>query len=299
MSASKRKNETAENPPLANKVPKTSIFHKVVTQRQVDEAVTNYIVRRNEPFTLVRDPHFIELIKTLQPSKHVMCYKTFKKNMDSDYDKMIKSLKGELAKQEFTALTTDGWSHVNKSFLGYCVTWLTEDFERKIAVIGLRRFHGSHTGKRLASHMYDVMCEWLIQNSCVGSTTDGASNYAKAFKDHGKVLGDDAHLGETVPPNEEGRPRIGHLSQDDPEDEEDDFENEPLDIESLLDNIDENDVEIHLSPHFKCASHKFNNIGRHDVKKALKDNNKYNSENLRWQLTVSHVTGFPLILHEF
>ena len=90
----------------------------MVTQKQVNEAVTNYIVRRNEPFTLVRDPHFKELIMTLQPTKHVMCYKTFKKNMNSDYEVMVKSLKAELAKQEFTAFTTDGWSHVHKSFLG-------------------------------------------------------------------------------------------------------------------------------------------------------------------------------------
>ena len=159
------------------------------------------------------------------------------------------------------------------SISGYCVTWLNDHFERNIAVIGLKRFLGSHTFDRLAVHIYDTICEWNLSENCIGGTTDGATNYEKCFRIFSKSEetnddeGTESLLLETTSTKDTVDLWDSFEDSDDSEGEED--EQEPIDIMDILENPSLDD-EIVLPFQAKCGSHKLNNVGKSSTK-AIKD----------------------------
>ena len=102
----------------ASKRQRTSFFAPIITQSQCDEAVKNFIIQGGHSFNTLKRPEFRNLIKALQPSKTVMTYEKFKKGMDDDFLQMSKNLKEVLSKVDFSAITTDGWTCVKRSYLG-------------------------------------------------------------------------------------------------------------------------------------------------------------------------------------
>ena len=277
---------------------RTSFFAPIVTQSQCDEAVKNFIIQGGHSFNTLKRPEFRNLIKALQPSKTIMTYKKLKKGLDDDFLQMSKNLKEILSKVDFSAITTDGWTCVNRSYLGkqsnqifyllcikslvclifltfpisgYCVTWLNDHFERNIAVIGLKRFLGSHTFDRLAVHIHDTICEWNLSENCIGGTTDGATNYEKCFRIFSKSeeTNDDevSELLETT--STKNTVDLWDSSEDSDDSEGEEDEQEPIDIMDILENPSLDD-EIVLPFQAKCGSHKLNNVGKSSTK-AIKD----------------------------
>ena len=97
------------------KVAKKDFFS--ITQNGVNKAVARYIVRRNEPFCLVEDDAFRDLIATLLPSYKPICYRNVLSIIQNDYEKMMDYIKKLLAQAEYVCVSTDGWSFSCKSFL--------------------------------------------------------------------------------------------------------------------------------------------------------------------------------------
>ena len=182
----KRPNVTSKDGP-ASKQKKSDFFspsrHKALTKEEVQNVVCQYIIGRNEPFCIVRDEEFKNLIHKLQPSAEIPCYKTVVKKIGDSHSEMMTQLKDTiLSELKYVAMSTDGWTAINKSYLGYTVTWLDENLQRKIFVIACRRYKQRKTAENVKAHMLEIMCEFEINNKTVGVTTDGASEYKKAFK---------------------------------------------------------------------------------------------------------------------
>ena len=146
-------------------------------------------------------------------------------------------------------------------FSGYTVTWLDDDLVRHIIVLGIRRFFGRQTYDRLAEHISGILTQFLIDKKCIGCTTDGATNYGKAFR--------------TFHTNDDESEEISEEKNDsEPEEEEendDDVGDETgLDLAAILDEPSE-DMEYDLPEHFKCSSHRLNLVGKNDIKLAEND----------------------------
>ena len=234
----------------------------VLTQREYNEAIADLITSNYLPFTITDRPGWRRFLKKVQPKRDIPCYRTNVKTIKQQHGILMSNIKKEISKAEYVAASTDGWSAMKKSFLGYTCTWLGEDLERHVAVIACRRFIGRQTYATLTPHMCEILEEFSIQNKCNGFTTDSASNYQKAFVEFG------------IEP-------LDFSNEDDDDDDKDVHENdveiETIDIDAALDDNDDDhdenqeDLDFILPPHYKCSAHKFNNVAKQGTKRAMKE----------------------------
>ncbi|XP_026099590.1 uncharacterized protein LOC113070500 [Carassius auratus] len=80
---------------------------KRVPQTTVDKLIINFICESVQPFTVVEQPAFKELITTLQPQAKVISRSTVRTRICDAADDMKKTLIAELGKPKFVATTTD------------------------------------------------------------------------------------------------------------------------------------------------------------------------------------------------
>lgn len=102
---------------------------------------------------------------------------------------MQKRLKGQ-----FISWTTDGWQ--SKAVEGFiCATghWLTEEFELRSALLGLRPTKEGTVAASLAKLLMSIFEELLIVDTAWHGTTDGGGNYINGVieemkKDHSRCF---------------------------------------------------------------------------------------------------------------
>ncbi len=217
------------------------------TQTQVNMAIQKFIVNTYQPFTLVRDTSFQDMIKTLDPSKSVPCYESLMKMIDTDFTNMKSTLIDIFSSVDYVSLTTDAWTAVHKSYMGFTCSWLTDDLTRENAVLGIRRLEGSHTYLVLAEAIDKILKEYKIQNKTIAMTTDGASNFGKCFS----VFGAGAISSALNSTTDE------HF----------------VDIDEVLEDPDP-DSKISLPRHLKCLSHSLSLVAKKDIEKAT-ENSSY------------------------
>ena len=153
-----------------------------LTQREFNDAIADLITSEYLAFTITRRPGWRRFLSKVQPKREQPCYKTISKTIDERFVSMISTVKNMISKAQYVAATTDEWSAVKKSFLGYTCTWLDDNFERIVAGIACRRFIGSKTYATLTPHMCQILEEFSIHDKCQGITTDSATNYEKVIQ---------------------------------------------------------------------------------------------------------------------
>ena len=138
--------EEVENTPKKSKMDFFAPKKNTLTQKEFNMACLDYIIQRNEPLTIVEDSAFRELMSKCfnhgNENLHVPCYKTITKLLDWEYQKLKEELINELSKASSVGITTDGWSHVKKNYLGYTVTWFNNDLTRFVLSLGINRCIG-------------------------------------------------------------------------------------------------------------------------------------------------------------
>ena len=121
------------------------VFNSHCTQAQLNEKVVDFIIDTVSPFNTGENESFRNMIKLLDPTKTAPVYKTVVKGLNERYELMMENLSNELAKVDHTTLATDAWSGNHKNYVGFSVSWLSDELERNHAVLGIRRLKGSHT----------------------------------------------------------------------------------------------------------------------------------------------------------
>uniref|UniRef100_A0A3Q2PK85 BED-type domain-containing protein n=1 Tax=Fundulus heteroclitus TaxID=8078 RepID=A0A3Q2PK85_FUNHE len=134
----------------------------------------------------------------------------------------------------FVSTTADIWSVNNISYLGLTVHWISEStLERNKAALACWKICGRHTYDVIGAEMENIHSSYGLLNKVVATVTDNRSNFVKAF--------------QVYQPAEE--------SQDDEED-----------------TGEEDDGQLCLPPHHRCASHTINIISTNYVEKYLTSN---------------------------
>nr|XP_023659428.1 zinc finger BED domain-containing protein 1-like [Paramormyrops kingsleyae] len=230
---------------------------KRVPQATVDKLVINFICESLQPFAVVEQPAFKELITTLQPQAKVISRSTVCGRISDAADDLKKTIITELAKVKFVATTTDCWSAHQKSYLGVTCHWIEEDsLERRSAALACKRLRGSHTFDMIASALDDVHCQYKIRDKVVRTTTDSGSNFVKAFHVFGAQNNTDVEENEVVM---------------DALDESDHIEYH--DASEILD--EDTAMEYQLPPHQRCACHLLNLVATTDAALAEGMNDTY------------------------
>ena len=242
--SNKRSNSDKKCDKTPSKKTKSEFFNneKELSKKDFDDAVANFIINNNEPFTLVRNKAFQELMGKMQPLYKLPCYETVLRLVGKKYDEMMKCLKKLLKNAEFVSVTTDGWTSTNKTFLGYTVSYLDENLKRHTFVLACRRHIGKKNFQKVGQKINQILEEFEIHEKTVAVTTDGGSEYAKAFRIFGK--------------NEF-------------EEDEEDPESCTLDLYEILANEIMDDIELPYQ--VRCMAHNFNLLAKYDTEQALTD----------------------------
>ena len=146
------------------------------SQITVNTVILEFICGACMPFSIVENPSFCSLIKTLQPNCTVPTRKTVKSN----FDVMAKTTKENLCKEFLhVATTTDCWTSSAKSYIGMTVHWFDKDLERHSAALACRRLRESHSYALLAKSVNEIHSEYGIRSKVCRTTTDNGSNFVR------------------------------------------------------------------------------------------------------------------------
>jgi len=117
-----------------------------VSQASTNDLIVKYVVNEMRPLHTVERDSFKELVSGLNLAVTVMCHKTLREIIASNFDHMQHNLKYKFSSTLFICTTADIWSSCNRNFLGMMAHWFssdgTDNFQRK---------SGKHSYDRIAS----------------------------------------------------------------------------------------------------------------------------------------------------
>ncbi|XP_039887793.1 E3 SUMO-protein ligase ZBED1-like [Simochromis diagramma] len=228
--------------------------NKHVPQATVDMLVINFICEGLQPFAVVEQPSFKELVTTLQPQAKVISRPTVRARICEAADHMKMTLVAALDKVKFVATTTDCWSSEKLPWSHMPLE--EESLERRSAAPACKRLRGSHTFDMLAGALDDIHCQYKIRGKVVRTTTD----MWKALTKLDPLFG----------------------AQNDADEAEDEADPETIDLTDHIDYheasaiLDEDSgLEYQLPPHQRCACHLLNLVATSDAALAESMNETY------------------------
>lgn len=168
----------------------------------------------------------------------MMSRHTLTSKIDSLYESMKNQMISLFANAKYISLTSDIWSCKHRSFMGMTAHYIDPNtFNRHILTISCDRFTFPHTNERIAEHLQIKCDSYGIGEKIVATTTDNASNFAKAFREFGLPIGN----------------------------------YEDNEMNELGDEIEYIEMTTALSSQVRCASHTFSLVGVNDAANAQKD----------------------------
>ena len=124
----------------------------------------------NQPFSIVEDDGFIDLMAHLQPRYMLPSRRYFSDTMlPQVYDSVKALVEKELVgpNGKYVSFTSDIWtcSKSKETFISLSGHWVKLDFNRVDAVLHATHFPGSHTGANIANMFCKMWESWGITKS--------------------------------------------------------------------------------------------------------------------------------------
>ena len=148
----------------------------------IHQKIMKMIAIDNQPFTIVEDQGFIELLAHLQPKYMIPSRRYFSEVMlPNAYEDVKSQISAELDSQNapYLSFTSDVWTspHSVESFISLTCHWITSDYERKNGVLFAKHFPASHTGENIERMINSMMTQWGIDDERQHILVrDGAAN---------------------------------------------------------------------------------------------------------------------------
>ncbi|XP_045766856.1 E3 SUMO-protein ligase ZBED1-like [Maniola jurtina] len=177
-------NKTNESNPQQTKL---SAFIKrpvgVVREKKINDLIFKMIVLDLQPFSVVEDAGFKNLINYLEPGyKMPSRYILSNTLLDAQYAEVQKKLKEELESAKYISITTDGWtSRATTSYQAVTAHYLL-NWQLKSALLGCFECHERHTAEYIKNELYSLLSHWSIQNKIFVCVTDNAANMKAAIR---------------------------------------------------------------------------------------------------------------------
>nr|XP_017035011.2 E3 SUMO-protein ligase ZBED1-like [Drosophila kikkawai] len=153
----------------------------------IDKAVLKMIARDVQPFTIVSDPGFVELVNTLDPM-YKLPSKTHMRNvtLKSEYEALRVKLQVILNQVEYVGITTDCWtSKANEGYITVTVHFVSPTFELQSAVLSTDKLitPTSHSADTIAASLKVVLTDWNLLRKVTTIVTDNDVSMIKACRD--------------------------------------------------------------------------------------------------------------------
>ncbi|XP_021967047.1 zinc finger BED domain-containing protein DAYSLEEPER [Folsomia candida] len=148
------------------------------SQEEFEKSLVNFILLSSQPFTLVQEKSFIEMIYKCNPKTQLPSATTIKRRITELYDIEKNNLKNLIQSIESkVSFTVDVWtSKTQVAFQGVMMHWIGKDWTLNELPLDLDILHGSHTGETLATSFMNILKEFDLHNRILAITTDNASN---------------------------------------------------------------------------------------------------------------------------
>ncbi|XP_065658221.1 zinc finger BED domain-containing protein 4-like isoform X2 [Hydra vulgaris] len=157
---------------------------------QIHKIIGKLITLDIEPFSIVEDTGFNELIKDAYPNYKLPCRTYFSQNViPSMYDKLLEDIKIKVSATNYLSLTTDIWTAdtAKIAFLSITGHWTDPTkFSQETAVLRVIHFPENHTGVHIKEYLQKGLESFKILLSKVHLiVTDNASNMKVVVKNSG------------------------------------------------------------------------------------------------------------------
>ena len=155
---------------------------------------------------------------------------TLRKKLDSKFEIILKTIRDHIQKSVSICTTADIWSCLKRSYMGVTAHWVREDLSRISVALACKRFKGSHTFDAIAEQLFNIHSDFGLDHHNIAFTvTDNGSNFVKAFNE----CQDDSNFDDS---------ENVILLKSEPQsssDEEDTYEVEMVDVDTILTNEQE------------------------------------------------------------
>jgi len=198
--AAKQQKDTDSKPPPPKKQKLTAMWTAQLNQTQFPEAFTPHkiwdinhppaqainrkvmgmIALDNQPFTIVKDEGFIDLMAHMQPKYCLPSRRYFSETMlPHMYEENRAKAFALISKAESLSFTSDIWTSgtSSESFVSLSSHWIDQNFTRRSLVLNAKHFPRSHTGQNICQMFEDMFDDWKIEENrrhCL--VRDGATN---------------------------------------------------------------------------------------------------------------------------
>ncbi|XP_058254518.1 uncharacterized protein LOC131359012 [Hemibagrus wyckioides] len=250
----KRKMESEKAPSTSRQL--TLGETKLVTQKNVDHAVLNFVTQSLQPFSVVEQPSFKAFLHDLQPNTSLMSRPTW---MDEAALQMKTNMKKAMSEIDFIATTTDCWSSRRRGFIGVTAHWVDPNsLERCSVALACRQLKGPHTFDVLACALNDI--HWQTEQGC----SNYYGQWVKFFKGISYIYGEQDENNNFA--LEETEDEISDVMCDEDEEDVDGVEVDFVEVTAVLDEDD--GLQFQLPKHHRCACHLLNLVSTVDAAKA-------------------------------
>ena len=154
-------------------------------QKKIDRLVVNMVVQDLQPFSIVEDTGFRELMLELEPGYKLINRKYLTQHYLPDLYAKTKVTAKDLIQREtqFVSLTTDGWtSSANESYIAITAHYVNNCWELKSILLECCHLELNHTAENLCHVLLKCIKDWNIEKKVYAVSTDNAANIVAAIR---------------------------------------------------------------------------------------------------------------------
>ena len=159
-----------------------------VQAQAIHKSIAEMIASDCQPISVVEDIGFSRLMNTVKPNYVLPSRKYFaEKILPEMYIKVRNKVKNIVSNSENISFTSDIWTNnSNHSFISLTGHCIDNNFERKVLVLRVAPFHGSHTSARISEVIENIISDFEIPSFKVHVIVrDNGANMVKGIADTG------------------------------------------------------------------------------------------------------------------
>ncbi|GBC05963.1 hypothetical protein RclHR1_06530003 [Rhizophagus clarus] len=159
-----------------------------------DQALVEWITVDLQPFSVVTNDQFINLINTLDPRYRIPGKTNIKEKVVNHFDNMRKNIKLDIDKiPGKVSLTSDMWTSTlnNNSFLGLTIHFIDQEWKMQHFLLDIISFNERHNTINITNEIISTLAEFKIKEKVLALTTDNATTMLAVGRSIAEKLDDD------------------------------------------------------------------------------------------------------------
>lgn len=152
-------------------------------KKELDDALTNMIVKDIQPFSIVEDEGFREFVHKLDPTYTLPTRRALKAMVSEKYDQERQRVVAKLQDIKSVCLTADMWTSLTtESYLGVTCHYTNTNSTLATVLLAVSKFPEAHTADNIKDALENVILDWGLTGEVTSIVTDNAANIKLAIQ---------------------------------------------------------------------------------------------------------------------